>query len=103
MSKINSNSLEKDMTKEHEYSQIHEKIRKTKMQILNKFQKVRNARHTEQAKKKFNQKVKKQTQIPIARVALDELSTLVGIVNKELIKQKEQIRVLIKQLYDEDL
>jgi hypothetical protein len=101
--KIKGNFVEKDMVKESEFSAIQDKIRKLKMDIGGKLQKLRNNRKNSKSKKKNKGMESKSNFAPSMKLALTELKDAVEVVSMELMKQREEIKCLIKQLYDEDI
>lgn len=44
-----------------------------------------------------------QGQIGVHKIVLDDLGNSVNVVARELIKQREEIKWIIKELYDEDV
>ena len=93
-------SLEKDHSKEAVFNEVQEKIRRTRMEISNKLQQLK-------TKKMIKMNTQPVQQHPInhqpMKVALTELKNATEIIDRELIKQREEIKVLVKQLYGDDL
>ena len=93
-------SLEKDHSKEAEFNEVQEKIRRTRMEISNKLQQLK-------TKKMVKMNTQPVQQRPInhqpMKVALVELKNATEIIDRELIKQREEIKVLVKHLYGDDL
>ena len=82
---------------------VQEKIRRTKLDISNKLQDLKGKRMV----KKNNQYQKSQQQNQLKyqpiKASLMELKNATEIIDRELIKQREEIKLLVKQLYGDDL
>jgi hypothetical protein len=71
VSKLKANLIEKDMSRESELSEIEDRIRKRKMDISGKLQKLRNNRKVARAKNQIKgNDVNKGKRAPTMRLAL---------------------------------
>lgn len=71
------------------------------MDISNKLNHIKNRRLFDEAFNKNKQAIKKRF-API-NVALTEFKDATEVIDRELIRQRQEIRMLIKQLYDESI
>lgn len=69
--KVKANSIEKDAAKENEFSAVQEEIRRKKMDVVGKLQKLRTNRKASKAKNNLKTTTKKKVNLaPTMKLAL---------------------------------
>lgn len=102
--RIMAPSLDRNQQGEEEFNVVQDKIRKVKMEIANKLNHLKNRRIFDGNFSPFGQDRanRKKKFVPI-NIALTELKDATEVINRELIRQREEIKILVKELYGNDI
>ncbi len=105
MSRVMSTSMDRNTQNQEEFNIIQDKIRHVKTEISNKLNHLRNRRIFDNAyaNGSANEQKNGKSRFAPINIALTELKDATEVIDRELIKQREEIRMLIKQLYNQDV
>lgn len=87
MSRMASLNVDRDSSSEVEFNVVQERIRRVKLEIMNKLQTLKTKRMINQATLK-SQSTSKKTKFAPIKVAVTELKDATELINRELVQQR---------------